>query len=520
MYVDDFFRQYPHVAPPSGLTRASQQFENTIFPQVVERFGELRLPPGTPAPRITVLNTNIQSVGGYYNATDLLPKTSNPFSNERLMLYMNVSGKTPGIDEYAVTLAHELQHAVHALSDPTEEGWVNEGLSTLAEQIIVQESRYLDYFSRQPDTQLTHWDRGVINYASPHVFFAYLLERFGGSDPWSLTKALVAEQADGIEGIEAVLERISPGTSFEDVFADWVTANYLGAGHGDLGYRDLDLEIAPIATINGYGNHAERVNQFGADYISIKPGSGGARIVFQGESTNSLLPFQGYFGPGLWWSNRGDNIETSLSRSFDLTGVESATLDFWIWHFIEDYYDRLYVEASGDGGVSWDVLGGRLTTTEDPTSTAIGPSYTGISGNTYPPEWLLESIDLSPYAGRTIDLRFRYLTDQTLEYDGAAIHNISIPDIGFHDNSETLSLWHVEGFHHTNNVIPQKFVVRAIVFGPKVQVLNVPISATGRGEILAPGLGDSFEEIVLVVAGVSPATTIPASYSVTVAPLP
>ena len=36
---------------------------------------------------------------------------------------------------------------------------------------------------------------------------------------------------------------------------------------------------------------------------------------------------------------------------------------------------------------------------------------------------------------------------------------------------------------------------------------------------MAPGLGDSFDEVVLVVAGVSPVTTMLAAYEVTVEPL-
>ena len=116
-------------------------------------------------------------------------------------------------------------------------------------------------------------------------------------------------------------------------------------------------------------------------------------------------------------------------------------------------------------------------------------------------------------------MRFQYITDANTTSYGFALDDISIPEIGFYDDAESPGQWQPKGFYRTNNVIPQKFVVRALVFGPEVRVLDVPISDIGWGEIVAPGLGDSFDEVVLVVAGVSPVTTIPASYTITVEPL-
>ena len=516
-YVDEVFNQFVQDA---DLKKASDLFENTIFPQAVDPFGGLPVSPNLPTPRVTILDTEIIGAEGYFSSTDLLPKAIYPFSNERLMFYTSGLTLADVSGREARLLAHELQHAVHYLLDPSEEGWVNEGLSTLAEQVVEQESTRPIYTFRNTDRQLTNWrGPGGSSYDMVYMFFRYFVERYEGSDPGSLAREIVAEKADGIEGIEAVLERASPGTSFTDVFADWVTANYLGTGHGDLGYRDLDLDILPTATIEGYGSHAETVNQFGADYIRIKPEDEGARIIFQSPPTNTLLPIQAHSGEAFWWGNRGDSIDTSLSHTFDLSDTDSANLEFWTWFDIEDAYDHAYVEVSTNGGISWEILRGRSSSVEDPLDYAYGPSYTGVSGGWPPGVWVHESVDLSPYAGGVVEVRFQYITDANTTSYGFALDDISIPEIGFYDDAESPGQWQPKGFYRTNNVIPQKFVVRALVFGPEVRVLDVPISDIGWGEIVAPGLGDSFDEVVLVVAGVSPVTTIPASYTITVEPL-
>ena len=71
----------------------------------------------------------------------------------------------------------------------------------------------------------------------------------------------------------------------------------------------------------------------------------------------------------MWWSNRGDAVDATLTRAFDLTGVSQASLAFDLWFDIEEGFDFAYVLASRDGGASWDVLEGRDSTVRRPAST-------------------------------------------------------------------------------------------------------------------------------------------------------
>jgi len=108
-----------------------------------------------------------------------------------------------------------------------------------------------------------------------------------------------------------------------------------------------------------------------------------------------------------WWSTADDNLNTTLTRSLDLTGATSASLTTAAWYQIEAGYDYLYTEVSTDGGQSW---------------TKLDDGLDGSSGG----EWTELSWDLSEYAGQVIDFRFRYQTDGGWIEDGAFLDDISL----------------------------------------------------------------------------------------------
>src|SRR5205085_257847 len=87
-------------------------------------------------------------------------------------------------------------------------------------------------------------------------------------------------------------------------------------------------------------------------------------------------PGGGFF----WWSNRGDMLDTRLTRPLDLRGAERATLTFDLRYDTEDAYDYGYVLVSTDGGTRWQTLTGRHTTQESPTGNNFGAGYNGRSG--------------------------------------------------------------------------------------------------------------------------------------------
>src|SRR5205807_5870468 len=144
-------------------------------------------------------------------------------------------------------------------------------------------------------------------------------------------------------------------------------------------------------------------------------------VSFQGQSDIGVISSPAHSGSGLWWSNRGDVADPTMTRSFDLSKVSSATLSFYTWFDTEDTLDYAYVEMSTDGGIGWDTLKGAYTSSTNPNGTNFGNGYTGESSSKPDADshgWLHEQIDLTPYAGKQVMLRFEYITDDGYNAQG------------------------------------------------------------------------------------------------------
>ena len=506
------------------LEQAGQRFEE-VYARISETFGSERSPGVDGDPHITILIASLQNAGGYVSAEDGYPRTASPLSNEREMVYLDASTALPADENYAQILGHELQHLVHYGSDPDEEMWVQEGLSETAET-MGKDLNYLERgFLKDPDVQLNAWDpEGLYepHYGASSLFFRYLSERASGEGGADTIHDLVSEPGDGIAGIEAFLSRHLPGVSFIDLFADWATANYLDLDGGPYGYQDASVQAAVSQSLSGPGEGEGSVHQFAADYIEVQAPAGDAVFTFDAATTVGVLATGPHSGRGLWWSNRGDAIDTTLTRELDLRDLSAATLTFWTWHDIERWYDYGYVEVSTDGGDTWQVLSDRHTTEEDPLMLAYGPGYTGTSGDGEEPAWVEESIDLTPFAGQRVLLRFEYVTDSGLNTSGWAIDDIAVPELGWLDDAESDGGWEAQGFRRLEGPLPQRFIVRVIEIGAETRVSYVPLDADNHAEIrLSPAMGGSasgggfgagLTKAVVLIAAATDGTSEPATY--------
>jgi hypothetical protein len=501
-----------------ALERSAERFESQTYPLNREFFGSEWTPGVDNDPRIHILQASGlgSSIAGYYSSADEYSKLVNPYSNEREMFYINSDRLQPGTDSYDSVLAHEFQHMIHWAVDRNEDTWVSEGLSELASYINGYDVSGVTYaFSRSPDTQLTSWPDGPgqasANYGASFLFAAYFLERFGDQ----VLRRVVSHQANGIAGFEAVLAE--HGLTFEDVFADWLIANYLDDSEladGRYGYRDLAVGPPYLdQTHTDYPvQRSTTVHQYGADYIELR-GQGDMVVTFTGSTQVKLVPNEPHSGEHFWWSNRGDNSNMTLTRAFDLSGLSQATLEVWLWYDIEEDWDYAYIEVSTDGGQTWDILKGQYTTDYNPTGNSFGHAYTGQSGSAdEAPGWIEEEIDLTPYVGQEILLRFEYITDDAVNHVGLCIDDIAIPELGYFYDAESDEQWIAEGFIRTDNVLPQRFLVQLIELGPEVRVRRMELDEAQTGRLVVEGLGIGVDRAVLVVSGLAPVTTELASY--------
>ena len=497
-----------------GLERSAAIFEEVYYPRVTAVFGGID-PAGLDAdPRLHIVNGLMPGVGGYFSGDDRFPQAIRSGSNEREAIYINIAGISPGNDYYDQIVLHELQHAIHSYADANEDTWVNEGLSELAVTIAGLPTESIRPFLRSRPISLVHWPvaapGGAANYGAATLFMHYLTEHYGGRDD---LRPLLQQAQDGAAGVDAYLELVGGGANFEAVFGDWAIANLLDEDGGKYGYANLDI-TAPVYRRLRAGTELEsEIPQYSTEYITLVPGGGAARLIFQGRPAVPLLPVE--VGPeGCWWSNSGDSIGASLTRRLDLRRIEQPQLDFEVWFDIEEHWDYAYLQASTDGGQTWDILATAHTDAADPLDTAFGPGYTGISDG-----WLAESVSLTDYAGREIRLRLQYITDDATNSHGLCLRRLAVSDAatgGAALRSPELGGWQPDGFVFTGNRVQQRFIVQLIREGAANQVQRLALDAANYGELLIAPPADG-ERLTLAVQPLAPATRLDAHYTLRLA---
>jgi len=502
--------------PDEKLKRSARRFEEQTYPTNRRIFGSEPMPGIDGDPHVYLFLGNVPGVGGYFSGPDEYPTLIRPRSNQHEMFYINLENALPGNDYFDGILAHEFQHMIHWWMDRDEETWVNEGLSELAAHLNGYDVGGSDLdFLLAPDTQLTTWpelEDSAPHYGASYLFLTYFLEQTGEE----AVRRLVAEPANGIAGFDAVLaQEDRAGRQFEELFADWVVANYLDnpdlAG-GRYGYTTLHLEPPLLAAqhITYPVQSRATVHQYAADYILLE-GEGEITIEFTGTRLVPLVGNETRSGNWQWWAVRGDEGDATLTRPFDLSNLDRATLQAWMWYDLETDYDYAYVEASTDGGQTWTLLANPHTTFTNPSGNSYGPGFTGKSGGGQEAEWVQESFDLTPYTGQPVLLRFEVVTDEAVTHPGLCLDGVSIPELGYADDAEEGDGgWQASGWLRVTDQVPQKFLVQLITLGQDKRVTRMALDERNHGLLTVAGLGD---RALLVVSALTPATTQPATYA-------
>jgi immune inhibitor A len=162
-------------------------------------------------------------------------------------------------------------------------------------------------------------------------------------------------------------------------------------------------------------------------------------------------------GENQWWSTKGDDIDTTMTRTVDLTGKTSAALDLQARYAIELDFDYLYAQASTDGGATWQTLDGTVNGAAFPRDGNGEPALTGTSGG----QWVDMHVPLDSLAGQTAQLRFRYKTDGAVVEDGFFADEITITADGqplLTDGAESgANGWTLDGFRTAKAVETELF---------------------------------------------------------------
>lgn len=503
-----------------AVDQAAAVLELDILPTVRTFFGQ-ELSPGIDGdPRIHILHLETigGTVAGYYSQADQFVTAVNPYSNQKEILYISLEYAPLRSESYYSVIAHEYQHMVHWATDGNEASWLNEGLSELASHLNGYSTEgFIESYSERTDTQLNDFihqsDATRAHYGGAYLFTTYFLERFGEE----ATRALVRNPENGPESVESTLAEIGSDLTFDNLFADWLAANYLDGLNNTADiyqYDQLDLPGVTIGTeINRFPTSGEAaVHQYGADYLAIESDEP-VTFVFTGTSQTNVIAATPHSGSMFWSSYPADNSDVTMTRRFDLSNLESVTLSFWTWYELEEGWDYAYLAVSEDEGQSWQVIETSQTTTDNPQGNSFGAAFTGNSGGGEEPVWVQDSADLTPYTGASILVRFEVVTDEAVHFQGFAIDDISIPELNFMDDAESDAGWETAGFVRHANILPQTFLLQLILFdldGIKVEPFTLEDGRSGRWTL---PLGNGTNRAILIIAGNTPATRLPAGYA-------
>lgn len=517
------------VPSAAELAPIAEAFD-AIYEQNVAVFGPESNPGIDGDPRLHILHASPAALCdsaaacgllGYFSSQDGLPRAVAGRSNERDIFLMNAA--IFGAESYLGVLAHEFRHMIEDNYDRADADWEVEGSASLAEELagfpLIPRSR-ANLFLARPDQQLNSWtDSG----ASPYYGMAYLLNRYlyDRLGP-ELYRAFAAHPADGLDAVTAVVQEAGLPLTGQALWEDWLVALAIHNLPGRpeiyrIGDGSLDAALATVVTTFP-AVYTTTVQQYAADYYRLE-GAGELTIAFTGAPQAPLLGVPAASGSHFWVASRANYSQPSLARAFDLRGLQRATLTYDVYHDVETGYDFAYVAVSTDGGETWQGLVGEqmqgLELADDPSGRALLPRfYTGESGG-----WVPERIDLTPYAGQEILLRFSAVTDPILTYGGLALDNLSIPELAFHDAvEEGENGWQADGFSRVTATLPQQWRLQLVTFpGGVPQVEKLPVSTQATLEV-AVDLGGSDGRAILVVAASAPQTLHEAPYRLAFTP--
>ena len=499
----------------------AQRIETQVL-DPMQRLFQYEEPPGIdgdPRLYVAMMLDDSEAALAYFHRSSTFPQRFYEDSNEHEMLVVNLSWDE-GYDYFDHLLfevvAHEYIHILHHHSDFAEERWLDEGLAGYAGYIasssrlqggIAQQTA--EAFLEAPQTGLTQWfaveDKGP-KYGAAFLFVLYLAEQFGED----IVPALLKAKANGWPSVVKAL-RDSTDVSADEVFADWVLANYFQDFRRGYGYRSLEAELnapEPSASYNSYpAVHEGDLHQYSTEYIAVDVRGGEAlHLQLRQDPEARLVHHDSLDGNHFYYAVTSIWGNSTLTREFDLSAVDRAWLEYQIWYNLKDDLEYGYVTISTDGGVSWEALSGTFMRSSDVYQDYYPRGYSRRASN-----WLPERINLSDYLPSRILIRFEVNSSYRTEYAGMAIDDVRIGAINFRDRFESPDdSWVTNGWVRTDNRLPNNTWLQVVQdTRDGLHVSRALINGDGDLTVdLLPGAS----HVLVAVSPVVPQTSLPTEY--------
>lgn len=369
---------------------------------------------------------------------------------------------------YEGTFAHEYQHLLQYYTDPSETIAVNEGLSDFAQTLTGYVDATATVFDRGADSHLycfqgfgtvqtpfnnnprdcggpensfNLWGEGgnfnavLADYGHAYSLMLFMYDRYGLD---FMSRLHQDGELQGLESIEAALA--AEGADLYQVLHDHQTMVLVDKLVGDnrrgivLGVPKERVTSPSLRSTVNLANPAAYITPGaapnGADYVPLTGADG---RVLRGRDLRSLT-FQGATelpsqplgwtivtddpdrpGNPVLFSGNDNNTDAAAVTEVTVPAAD-ATLTFLAKYGAELGYDYGYVEVSTDGGATYTAIAGDRTV-DGPRGPALNGTTTGFEPHSY---------DLSAYAGQTVLLGFRYVSDGGVNEGGLLLDDITL----------------------------------------------------------------------------------------------
>lgn len=473
-----------HVVTQEQVDKLRDEFDSNIYPKSTSFFGMPDVHDGSHSPliewglfpegyyetsdKVIMLVDNVQDENYHdpnypFFVAGFFWQTLENYIDRNIITIDTNSWETRLENTFFSTTIHEMQHLIHADNDSDEETWINEGMSTFSEYLggYGHDDRSINFYLDHPENSLVSWDdhyaaptgpETIADYGQVYLFTLYMHDKFGQD----FIRDLALNESNGISSVNESLKHSGINLDFTKLYQNFMGALALDSdrvGKGVYNFDSIDLRELVVdkeGTKRGKTIDYEKALTFEKEGV---PAWGGDFKVLDFQEKIDKIKFDGVdFLPVPWktvadplgsgndvlWGNAGDEADNALIFEADLSGVNTATLNFDNYYQIEEQWDFGMVQVSTDGGQTWKSLANENTRSDVveegyPKIKENVPGFTGTNEG-----WQQETFDLSEYAGQKVHVAFRYMTDWGSNEAGWFIDNISIPEIGYsNDGSST-----------------------------------------------------------------------------------
>lgn len=198
---------------------------------------------------------------------------------------------------------------------------------------------------------------------------------------------------------------------------------------------------------------------------------------------------------GLYANNTNTSFTTN--EPISLTNASLATLSFYARWRIEAGYDYVQLKISSDNGQTWTALEGKYTRTGTIYQAFGQPVYDGVQGT-----WVREEIDLSPWSGLQVLLRFNLRSDANTIADGFFFDDISITII---DITTQAAVIEAEETFSLSTPRPNPVTSQCVISYKQADATGKILLTDSRGVVLHEiPLNERTGEILLNTSNLSP----------------